>query len=48
MIPEMESIVSGIKSHCKYHNGYVYFILEIDNPLVDTVVYFFNEVYLFL
>ena len=44
LAPELEPIVGGIKTYCKYYEGYVYFVLEVDNPLVDSVIHFFNEV----
>ena len=44
MAPELEPIFNGVKSHSKYYNGYVYLIIEIDNPLVDSIIHFFNKV----
>jgi hypothetical protein len=30
--------------HAKYSNEYVYLVAEVDNPFVDAIIAFFNEI----
>jgi hypothetical protein len=43
--PELEQFVSMFRVYARYgHDGYVYLIAEIDNPFIDNIISFFNEV----
>ena len=33
-----------LKVYAKYSNGYIYLVVEVDNPFVDAIISFFNEV----
>lgn len=43
--PEMESIISMFRLKASYgQDGYVYIVAEIDNPFVDNIIGFLNEI----
>lgn len=45
MAPEMESIISMFRLKASYgQDGYVYIVAEIDNPFVDNIIGFLNEI----
>lgn len=45
MAPEMESIISMFRLKASYgQDGYVYIVAEIDNPFIDNMISFLNEV----
>lgn len=45
MAPEMESVVSMFRLKARYgQDGYVYIVAEIDNPFIDNIISFLNEV----
>ena len=44
MAAEYEQLLGGIKITSKYANGYVYLIVEVDNPLLDSFIQFIHNV----
>ena len=46
MAQEFEELLKGLKPYSKYYNGYVYLIVEVDNPLVDSLIDFVTKVFI--
>lgn len=44
MAPEMEELLNGIKVYAKEGKGYLYLIVEMDNPLADSIIEFASKV----
>ena len=44
MAPEMEELLNGIKVYAKEGKGYLYLIVEMDNPLADGIIEFASKV----
>lgn len=44
MAPELEELLKGLKVYAKHGKGYVYLIVEVDNPLADGIISFATHV----
>lgn len=44
LAPEFEELLKGFKVYAKYGKGYVYLIVEVDNPLADGIISFAAQV----
>lgn len=44
MAPEVEELLKGLKVYAKHGKGYVYLIVEVDNPLADGIISFAAQV----
>lgn len=44
MIPGFENIMGMLKIYARYSGGFTYLVVEVDNPFVDSLIGFVNEV----
>lgn len=40
----MQTYVKMFKIYARYGNGYTYLFVEIDNPFIDNLISFLNEI----